>query len=68
MKTDLQKFKDLLNELEVGYKICNHVEGVRELCIHPKHVYQGYCKNEHNVASIVFDKDEKFMYFDGISI
>lgn len=75
MKTDLQKFKDLLDELEIGYHIDIHAGNIKELGILPKYLYCDthhqdifYYKNKvRNAVSIVFDKNDEFMFFEGMS-
>ena len=67
MKTDLQKFEDLLNELGVKYQINTHAMGVKELGIYPDHLYRNYKDEVNNSVSIVFDKDNKFIYFEGMN-
>lgn len=67
MRTDLQKFKDLLNEIGVEYQIDIHARDVKELGIYPKHLYHDWNSEVNNAVSIVFDADDKFMYFEGMS-
>ena len=66
MKTNLQKFKDLLDELGVKYQIDNHAGDIKELEIYPEHLYQ-LNNGANNAVSVVFDSDDKLMYFEGMS-
>ena len=65
--TDLQKVKDLLDELGVKYQIDVHVGDVKELEIYPEYLYHNHKNEVNNNVSIVFDADDKFMYFEGMS-
>ena len=68
MKTDLQKFKDLLDEIGVEYSVCQHANDIKELGIHLEYLYRNKLTNKvNNAVSIVFNADDKFMYFEGIS-
>lgn len=67
MKTDLQKFKDLLDEIGVKYFTCIHANNITELGIDFEYLYRNKHTNEiNNAVSIVFDADNKLMYFEGI--
>lgn len=39
MKTDLQKFKDLLDETGIKYQIDIHAKNIKELGIYPENLY-----------------------------
>lgn len=68
MRTDFQKFTDLLNETGVEYEIIIHARGVKEIQIHPKFIYQVLQfkqKKTSNTVSIDFNADDKFMCFHG---
>lgn len=67
MRTDLQKFQNLLDELGIIYQIAVHVGGVKELEIYPEYLYHNHKNEVNNNVSIVFDANDKFMYFEGIS-
>lgn len=67
MRTDLQKVKELLNELGVKYQIDTHAGDVKELEIYPEHLYHNHKDEVNNNVSIVFDADDKLMYFEGMS-
>lgn len=67
MKTDLQKFKDLLDETGIKYRINIHSKNIKELGIYPEYLYHNWKDEVNNAVSIVFDSDDKFMYFEGMS-
>jgi len=67
MKTDLQKFIDLLNELEIKYQISYHAYNIKELEICSEYLYHNYKNEVNNHVSIVFNAKDKFMYFEGMS-
>ena len=67
MNTDLQKFKDLLDEMGIKYQIDVHCNDIKELGIDPEHFYADWRGKRGNAVSIVFDAEDKFMYFEGIS-
>lgn len=67
MKTDLQKFKDLLDETGIKYQIDIHARNVKELGIYQEYLYHDWKGEVNNAVSIVFDSDDKFMYFEGMS-
>lgn len=58
MKTDLQKYKDFFDEINIGYKI-KHDENHIFLCIGYKHIFHLY----GNAIEIEFDENEKFICF-----
>lgn len=67
MITDLQKFKDLLDEMGIKYQIDVHGNNIKELGIYSEHLYADWRGNVNNAVSIVFDSNDKFMYFEGMS-
>lgn len=67
MKTDLQKFKSLLDEIGIKYQIDIHGNNIKELGIFPEYLYTDWRGKGNNAVSIVFDSNDKFMYFEGIS-
>lgn len=67
MKTDLQKYKDFFDDMNVKYEIDNveyEILGKKineiKLRIDANYIYQFY----HNSIAIVFDTDEKFIEFE----
>lgn len=61
-KTDLQKFQDFFDDMNIQYKIAEHAGGILELFIETKHIYQQY----GNGVSVVFRKSTgKFIRFEG---
>lgn len=67
MNTDLQKFKNLLDEIGVEYQVDIHANDIKELGIYPEHLYHNWKDEVDNAVSIVFDANDKFMYFEGMS-
>ena len=67
MKTDVQKFKDLLDEMGIKYQIDVRGNDIKELGIYPDHLYADWRGKGRNAVSIVFDSEDKFMYFEGLS-
>lgn len=67
MRTDLQKFQDLLDELGINYQINVHAGDVKELEIYPEYLYHNHKNEVNNNVSIVFNANDKFMYFEGMS-
>ncbi len=67
MKTDLQKFKDLLDEMGIKYQIDVHGNNIKELGIYPAYLYTDWRGKGCNAVSVVFDSEDKFMYFEGMS-
>lgn len=68
MKTDLQKFVELFDEMGIKYWINIHANNVKELEIDPKSLYHNHKNEVDNAVSIVFDADNKFMYFEGMRV
>ena len=67
MKTDLQRFKDLLDEIGIEYQIDVHGGDIKELEIYSEFLYHNHKGETNNNVSIVFDANDKFMYFEGMS-
>ena len=66
--SDELKFKSLLDE--IGIKYASYVRGhvtFTEIQILPENLYADWRGAGCNSVSIVFDKDGKFLYFEGAS-
>lgn len=71
MKTNLQNFKNLFDEMGIEYEVIIHAGNIKEMQIHPKHIYQNpkiHSKRSGNAVSIDFDTDDKFICFHGETI
>ena len=69
MKTNLQKFRDLFDEMGIEYEVVVHAGDIKELQIYHKHLYHDFRDNKvKNAVSIAFNSNDEFMYFDGMSI
>ena len=61
MKTDLQKYKEFFDEMNVGYRIYKHEKiNAITLYIDKGYIYQGSA----NVIAIRFNGDESFIEFE----
>ena len=61
MKTDLQKYKEFFDEMNIGYRIYKHEKiNATTLYIDRDYIYQGSA----NVIAIRFNGDESFMEFE----
>lgn len=65
--TDLEKFEKLFNEIGIKYQINIHAKDVKELEIYTEYLYRNHKNEVNNNVSIVFDANDKFMYFEGMS-
>lgn len=58
MKTDLQKFKELLDEMNIKYGVYN-----KNICVDEHHLSLSYLAS----LSIIFDDNGNFVEFDAWS-
>lgn len=67
MKTDLQKYKEFFDNMNIKYEVENveyeilnkKIKQIK-LYIDDNYIYQSYC----NSIAIIFDTDEKFIEFE----
>ena len=51
----------------VKYQINVRGNNIKELGIYPEHLYTDWRGKGHNAVSIVFNSEDRFMYFEGMS-